>query len=415
MAKNTALDLYLWMLENIHLIQVGRTRQQMISAGNTDSSSANVDYDVLWARMQTARLFNVPTVLLEDIYDEVAGYVGAIVRLGQADELPSDLGTDLLIQEGCNHPFPERLPFEDILLLYPWAGLNADGSPCDPAMGDIASILSSGLVLDDEQLAFRYGPSVVPSLREHGVWSVVGHLASQDGQAWEFLRWTKMSLPGTSMVLQMDDLGRIPADSDIQISSGIAVTRLRDAEKWWSPLAMTPWALSSATHMINNCKSVAEKTKTSDRMTVQRWRKKKGLNVRPPMFYRILLQDNSTFAEAIQSQFPGSERQCNATFRSDVRGPERCRVRRGPLPMSERERSKLLSRGYTLYEEVGLGLSTEDESRLLERGLPLKEEGEWVALKTSWVDSYLKGPEDAPYRPAIRSLPVGAPTAEDRG
>jgi hypothetical protein len=414
MAKNPALELYLWMLDNVHMIKSGRAGQHLLTKGEEDNpTSMGVDYQVLWARLREARLFNIPTVLMEDTYDEVAAYVGSLVRLGEQDEMSPEEGTDLLIKTGCDHPFPEQLAFDHMLFLYPWNGRKADGSPSDPKLEEIASVVSAGIVLDDEQLAWRYGPHTVPALREHGVWSVLGHLVSHDGQAWELLRWTQLHLAGLpDSLLSLEDLSRLPRDADIGISTGFAVTRLRDEVKWWSPLSMTPWALSAVINMINDYKTlVIDKPKTSDRMATRRWAKKRGLkNIRPPMFYGIMLHDNIVFTDAIREQFTSDGRQSYLNFRSDVRGHERCRIRRGPMPMSDAERQKFLSRGYTLYEHLQ-DLDSEDEKRLRERGMALKERGEWLAIKTTWVDSYMKGPEDAPYRPAIRHLPVQPPTS----
>lgn len=413
MAKNRALDLYLWMLDSIHHIKLGSWRQEMISQGNMSKDPAhNVDYDVLWARMRAARLFNIPAVLMEDTYDEVAGYVGSLVRLGEEDELSPEEGTDLLIREGCEHPFPEQLPFDHCLLLYAWNGRKADGSKIDPNLDQIASVVSAGIVLDDEQLAWRFGSAAVPRLREQGVWSVLGHLVSHDGEAWELLRWTRLGIPGTNVKLTTDMLANLDDTTDVGIATGFAVTRLRDTEKWWSPLSMTPWALSAVINMINDYKTlVVDKPKTSDRLKTRSWAKKRRLkNVRPPMFYGIMLQDNVVFTDAVRNQFTSNGRQSYLNYRSDVRGHERCRIRRGPMPMGPAERHKYLSRGYTLYEHL-MDLDSEDEKRLRERGMPLKERGEWLAIKTTWVDSYMKGPEDAPYRPAIRHLPVQPPTS----
>ena len=51
------------------------------------------------------------------------------------------------------------------------------------------------------------------------------------------------------------------------------------------------------------------------------------------------------------------------------------------------------------------------EPRLTERGKPLKQRGEWLAFKVSWVNDYIKGPEDSPYVPAVRRLPKRRPTS----
>jgi len=182
---------------------------------------------------------------------------------------------------------------------------------------------------------------------------------------------------------------------------------VRNGEQWFSPLSLNPWAISSLIFMINDYKTlVLQRPGLSDKNRVKRFGKKRGLKrLQPPMYYGVMLRDHVIFTSAVEDQFTEEElRRCYQDFRSDVRGHERCRIRRGMLPLAPEVRGTLVERGYTLYEHV-MDLDGDDAKRLRERGLPPKERGEWVAVKTSWVDSYLKGPEDAPYRAAVRHLP----------
>lgn len=90
------------------------------------------------------------------------------------------------------------------------------------------------------------------------------------------------------------------------------------------------------------------------------------------------------------------------SYRHDRDAHERVLVRRGELPLSVEEERTLTLRGYTLYTEGQP--NTNDQDRLVRRRLPLRQHGEWLALKTSWVRSTVVGDESLPYKPAVRRL-----------
>lgn len=249
-----------------------------------------------------------------------------------------------------------------------------------------------------------------------GTYSVVGHLISRDGWVWEFLRWIRLTVNGIEVPLdpenQAEFIASLPKDANVDVQAGLGSTVLRNGEQWFCPLSMNPWMISSLVFMINDYKTlVLQRPSLGDRNKVKRHGKKRGYKrLIPPMYYGVMLRDNVVFTRAVQSQFSEEEiRRCYQDFRSDVRGHERCRIRRGLMPLDDMTREKLRARGYTLYEHQ-MDLHDDDAKRLRERGQPPKQRGEWVAIKTSWVDSYIKGPEDAPYRPAIRHLPLRPPT-----
>jgi hypothetical protein len=414
---NPATDLYYWMLDCLHGMNEDRGSFHMISEGHNTDGEQVVDYQELWVRMRSAKLFSVPTVLMMDTYDEVSDYVSDLVNLGEEDQIDPKLGTPKLFETGMNQPYPERLPFDHLLLLYPWAGRTSTGKPVDPSHDAMGAVTGAGILLTDDELGLRFGPDAVSRLRRYGSWAVLGHLLSHDGWVWEILRWTMFRVEGTTHVIDPNNFDEsvqnLHPDTHIEVATGFAATVTRHGEKdqWWSPLSMNPWALPSVVYMINDYKTlVLQKPSASDRMHAKRWGKKRGFKrFRPPMYYGIMLTDNVVFTRAVATQFPERQRS-SQEFRSDVRGHERCRIRRGPSPMGTVDRIRFEERGYTIYEAT-MDLDPEDEKRLRERGQPLKERGEWIAIKTSWVDSYLKGPEDGPYIPANRHLPIQPPVS----
>ena len=417
MGTNATRDLYYWIIDHVLSMRDGGGHFEQVSEGrNLPQGTDHTDYNDLWARLRSARLFSVPTVLLNDTYEEVGGYLKSLVRLGKPDELPVEEGTDLLMRTGTHHAFPEHLSFDHVLLLYPWGEHIQDGSKIDQHTSKIAPVVGAGLYLSDEELGWRVGPEVVPRLRQQGLWSVLGHLVSHDGKVWELLRWAVLQVNGKTLPIDytsgtlLESIADLPKGLPVQIATGFATLVMRDGLQWFCPLSMNPWALTAMTSMINDYKTlVIQKPTLKDRTQAKRWSKKRGLKrFSPPMYYGVMLRDNVVFTSSVEDQFEEGVRRCYADFRSDVRGHERCRIRRGPIPMDLGKRQKLLGRGYKLYEHV-MDLEAGDEKRLRERGTPFKQRGEWLAIKTTWVDAYIKGPEDAPYIPASRHLPIQPP------
>jgi hypothetical protein len=91
------------------------------------------------------------------------------------------------------------------------------------------------------------------------------------------------------------------------------------------------------------------------------------------------------------------------SYRFDVRGHERMyKPKRGALPLDPAQKAVLLKRGYRVYD--GQPVKKYDEVRLIKRGHALPKEDEWIALLIRWIKDAKKGPEDAPYVPAVRRL-----------
>lgn len=90
-------------------------------------------------------------------------------------------------------------------------------------------------------------------------------------------------------------------------------------------------------------------------------------------------------------------------YKTDVRGHERCRIRRGPLPIDPKLAEKLQHRGYKLFTVNPLDQET--FQKLSERGFAYKKSDEWLAVKASWIKDHLSSVDpNLPYVPAVRKL-----------
>lgn len=113
----------------------------------------------------------------------------------------------------------------------------------------------------------------------------------------------------------------------------------------------------------------------------------------PAPYYEVLMRTR------LGPSNPDPEpREIEWSHRWDVRGHKRTLIRRGALPLSDRDRSKLVTRGYRIFEKPSIPF---EAARALElRGKPPKRDDEWVALKVTSVRAFQKGPEDKPYVPS---------------
>jgi hypothetical protein len=122
----------------------------------------------------------------------------------------------------------------------------------------------------------------------------------------------------------------------------------------------------------------------------------------PKPYYVVRVRDRRVAIDharqVARRRLPGCPWQLRHRF--DVSGHERCRIKRGPLPLDDKTRKVLEKRRYRIYTVNAP--SPEDAHRLAQRGVPPKAPSEWLAILTSQVSSFKKGPEGAPYVPAIR-------------
>jgi hypothetical protein len=180
---------------------------------------------------------------------------------------------------------------------------------------------------------------------------------------------------------------------------------------WCNPWSLSPWILPTLVDLINENNKTFVFNGTYDKQTrreigkdhkrlVRRKKKRTVL----PAYYVIDVKPKVVRARSQSSlkNSGGPKRSHKLTHRHDRDGHERVLVKRGPLPLLEDDRALLEARGYVLYTE-SQPLAA-DKDRLVRRRLPLREPGEWLAMKTSWVSESVVGDPSLPYRPAVRRL-----------
>jgi hypothetical protein len=188
--------------------------------------------------------------------------------------------------------------------------------------------------------------------------------------------------------------------------------RTRDPLGYWSsPWSLSPWVVPTLVDLINENNKTFVFNGTYDKEArrdigrehkrlVRRKKKRAVL----PAYYVIDVKPKVVRARAKSSlqKALGCTRTHTLTHRHDRDGHERVLVKRGALPLREDDQLLLEARGYTLYTDSQP--EDADKGRLVRRRLPLREPGEWLAMRTSWVSEAVVGDESLPYRPAVRRL-----------
>lgn len=157
----------------------------------------------------------------------------------------------------------------------------------------------------------------------------------------------------------------------------------------------SPWLVWAIVNILNDSRQVVASTPGWRREVHAHGRYLK-LPLKPKPYYEVVVEPRY-IKQKLDAFFTAGAKLW--THRHDRRAHERCRVRRGLLPLSESDRRDMLDRGYAVYEKtIPEG---EDARRINLRGFPPKRSDEWIAILPYWVEACIVGPEDLPYVPSV--------------
>ena len=179
------------------------------------------------------------------------------------------------------------------------------------------------------------------------------------------------------------------------------VTTYNDGE-WYQPMSLDPWVIPALIELINEHKKVVTEHPVTLGMKLDHKKQIKRNKVTVPApkpYYTLVLRDE-LIDQSIKKTAVSKVVEWN--HRWDVRGHESVRVMRGPLPIDPKLEQKLKKREYRVY--VLAHMPGEDLERLAKRKVSPPMRDEWMAIKSYWVDPYVKGPENKPYIPAMRTM-----------
>ncbi len=323
---------------------------------------------LLWTWLRDARIFHLPLEVYKTYYQEADRYTTE--QAGLEYQPPGKPRENIPQEETKQYvrfmrhqpreiPYPDQFPFPRTYLGF-----------------------GGGIPFPAENLSAR-APKVLQDRIVSGL--LLGCLLTEDGNAYGFVR---AILDNGNPVVWVDEYHK---DGE-WVSIGF--------------LGLEPWVLPALINLINEQRTFIVQTgmPKEARDSFKENRRKLGLrgdHVPPP--YYVLRVESKVIQDQTQRAFPPRPSGYHKSYRSDVRGHERCVIRRGPLPLSDKDMAKLKKMEYVVFTLNPL--DEETFRKLSQRGLGYKRSDEWLAIKTTWVTDH-QSPKDPklPYVPAVRKL-----------
>lgn len=338
------------------------------------NDAAKQNARLAWSALQRARLFIVDPDRWRRAWLTSAEYVMSLAGISDEDRKTFSTGGPIpdhvneayfsvFEDYGWKWPFPEPLPFDSCFFAY---GLRLKLEP-----GPELNTRMREEYLDDMGWPDAY---------------LIGHLLAWEGET-----------PYAFSFIELRD------PSGKTSTTAIAIGRTYFEGEWDLPRSFDPWILSILVRSINDHKQIVDPFKATlghrlDRKKASKTAK--GYLPLPSPFYVVNLTDELIGPPELKmrrSPVGGVE----WSHRWDVRGHECVRIERGTQPLAPKDASRMVRRGYRIYQ--GTLLSEEDASRLSKRGIKVPARDEWIAILSYWRESCIKGPKDKPYIPAARS------------
>lgn len=339
---------WLWIR---HMITVFSRRE--VTDGSEEVRAIVDNARRLWPLVRNARVYRIPLVSYMDVYHaadvhtmrDVAGFDY------DDDNFDNVAYYESVCEAGENLAMPAHLPFPSFAFVY-----------------------DRGLPIPDFQLAERDAPYGFENSK--GAPLLFAHVVSQTGEVWEIMG----SVFDDDHIAFFFQPMRLPGGT------------------WLHPISLVPWVVSGLIDFVNEHGDCVHETGTLTRARgVEAFAKRSGKRSLPPDFYVVEPRDRIL----VEYMRDLGSRTWGLSHRFDVAGHERVRVRRGPKPIDGGLHAHLDDLGYELFFGP---VPDAHVARLEERGMRPKSDDEWMALKVTWIDGYVKGPESAPYVPAVREV-----------
>lgn len=316
-----------------------------------------------WAVLNEARVFAFDPQVYRHIYIEADRYTTEVMcgieySTDEQAEVPMEEAKHLLetIMWQCKHvTFPETWPFETIYLGF-GQGLHVSAADFDVRREHYSKALN-----DELTAAFVRGYLIT---------------TKNGGNVWEMVEYETRHENNAVVPEQMLTHGN-----------------------WQRSYSLVPWMTQGMNRLLSSYRKFIEEQNYTTTQKYDRGKQAKKLkSFFMPRPYYVVKLTNKIIEE--EDRKPGNAPHYRFNYRFDVRGHERVKVRRGRLPLDAKLDAKLRKRGYQIFLNQ---ITDEFIRKLFERHISPKSPDEWVAVLSTWVDAYQKGPENAPYIPAIRT------------
>lgn len=323
----------------------------------------------LYVAFRDGRVFHVGEETYLAVHQEADRYTTTLSGLDyqpypqrkKVSEEENDRYVRTFMHESKRQPYPDKLPFPVTFLGY-----------------------GSGVRLPEHAIPSKTPKDIQDQIEQL---HLLGHLLTLTGLVYACYRGTYR-------------------DEEDRLAYAFWCDVARTESSWPRGLDLEPWTIPHLVRIINDHRTFVIETELSGEVRRDIKRNKKELGIddykhMPKPFYAIRLQ-TQVIREKVQKLL-GAASSKPKSYKTDVRGHERCRIRRGPLPIDPKLAEKLQRRGYKLFTTNTL--DEETYRKLMERGLAYKRSDEWLAVKGSWVKDYLSPADpNLPYIPAVRKV-----------
>jgi hypothetical protein len=325
----------------------------LLTTDEKDLVRERAEYVRMYEMIRKARIFEVAAESYTELHNQIDDQAAREAKPGE--DVSSGLAE---INERL--PFPDKLPFRTC-----WFGLT-----------DIVTIEDNAAKVR----GLKGGPYVL-----------IGILVDECGDHHEVLLNNEAERYGDTFALHAE----------------IVTHRIEERDEWLYQWCLAPLILHALVDGINEHQTTIV---TQRKVGFQSQGKiKKGLEDLgikrpiPPPFYTVYLKDQ-LIHEMVGPRGPGRLR-AKYGHRFDVRGHWSYKVHRGQMPIDPEYELHLQKLKYTIFKDGPLDENT--IAAFAERELPPRENGEWIAVKKFWKESYVKGPETGPYIPSTRRATKG--------
>lgn len=265
--------------------------------------------------------------------------------------------------EACEKlPFPDKMPFDAC-----WFAI------------------SGMMALSPHQADTRRLPA------DEGNYVLAGILATSDGEHHELLIGQKADRYGDALEVRLH----------------ISTHHVEEERSWQHPFCMAPFVLHFIVDAINEHQSTILAQRKLGMHSQGKLRKGLGdLGLKkavPPPFYTVYLRDK--VIREIAKGYSGGKLRAKPAHRYDVRGHWCFKIYRGLMPMDAELELHLDNLKYSIYKNRPVDEWVKEALRERDQALP--QEGEWIAVKRFWKNSYVKGPDGAQYVPSTRRATKG--------
>lgn len=377
---------------------------------NTEITTLSNEWmSFIYAEMRNARVFDLSPRAFATLYHTADVYT--VEKIGNAKWVPQGehdgiaegehmTVRDKIVSAGRHLPIPGPLPFPQVYFAF-GGGVNLLPQQVFWHM--------AGNEADEEELkkvGIQLGmiPGELPGdtdFRE-ATWKLLGFLVTELGMVVGFFEATNHTTFQKGIVVQTYRFPDPSTKFQVKTTDSDFAKMVRE---WYKVYSLTPWVVTSLVAVVNAHRTFIEqdlRKSLSYRMSYERHAKKRYelRKAIPPPFYEVQLQDQlirHASRKSLRASF-----HWHLAHRFDVRGHERIKVVRGSLPLDPQVQHTLEKRKYVIFTLDEPDVET--YRLLMQRGLVHKRPGEWLAVKRCWVKPFVKGPEDAPYVPSVRTV-----------